>query len=122
MDADEKQFAASVMSFATAWHTTPLLLIAIPMVAMFVPVKAVLLVMRGKPLTPENIFDHSAKSGKFSSLVSSAMFKARPLIAVWLCAWALPALLVLAILGAVRTAPAILQRSIEAVLSRAVHQ
>lgn len=122
LNAEGKRLAASMMSMATAWYTTPILVIAIPLVALFVPIKAVWLVMRGEKLSPENIFGRSAKPNEFSSLVSSTMFKSRPLIVVWLCAWAVPALVVLAVLGAIRMAPAIFQRSIDTFLSRAAHQ
>lgn len=122
LDSEDKRLAASMMDFATAWYTSPLLAIAIPLVALFVPFRAVWLVVRGEKLTPENIFGRSAKSSGFSSLVSSAMFKARPLLFVWMCVWATPALIVLAVLGAIRMAPDILRRSIETILARAAHQ
>lgn len=122
LDTEDKRLASSMMSLATAWYTTPLLLVAMPIVSLFVQAKAVWLTVHGRPLSPESIFGKSAKAGRFSTFISSAMFKARPLVCIWMIIWAVPALLVLAVLGAVRLAPDILRRSIEAILSRAVHQ
>jgi hypothetical protein len=122
LDAEDKSIAASMMEVATAWYTAPLLFFAIPLVALFVPVRAVWLVLRGEKLSPENIFGKRGRATEFSSLVSSAMLKARPLLVVWMVVWALPAFVVLAVLGALRMAPDILRRSIETFLSRAAHQ
>lgn len=119
---EDKKLAASLMQFATGWYTTPLMIIAIPATAVFVPLRALWLVAHGKQITPENIFGRKGRQGPFNALLSSVLFKSRPLLFVWMCVWAVPALIVLLVLGALRTAPALARRSIETILSRAAHQ
>lgn len=118
----EKRDLALNISIATSWYVGPLMFIGAPIMVIYLTAKAAAIVLSGHRLTEESLFGGINRQGQYADVVNKPVWKARPLLVVWLSIWLLPLLLILALThGSTNLVRTVFQRTPLSVFSRLAH-
>lgn len=121
-DEEKKDLALNVQ-IATSWYVGPVMFIGLPIMVVYLTMKAALIALSGQRVTEASLLGSFKQQSKYADAVNKPIWKSRPLFVIWAVLWLLPLLIMLALThGSTNLVGAIVNRGPLSMFSRLAHR